>query len=141
MVRPYLSIRNATKQTGEIYFEITSDSSVAEIQRYNDQLDQWERKQGYQIKLSGGFSCIESYEQTTLFILRKLLDFSSSGSKGQREYNQKFLKESSLDFADDLKSKRSEMFLSIHAFSWFMERQERENHANQLYLQFDGKSA
>ena len=70
---------------------------------YNDQLDQWERKQGYQIKLSGGFSCIESYEQTTLFILRKLLDFSSSGSKGQREYNQKFLKESSLDFADDLK--------------------------------------
>lgn len=76
---------------------------MAEIQRYNDQLDQWERKQGYQIKLSGGFSCIESYEQTTLFILRKLLDFSSSGSKGQREYNQKFLKESSLDFADDLK--------------------------------------
>lgn len=103
VVRPYLSIKNATKQTGEIYFEITSDSSVAEIQRYNDQLDQWERKQGYQIKLSGGFSCIESYEQTTLFILRKLLDFSSSGSKGQREYNQKFLKESSLDFADDLK--------------------------------------
>lgn len=38
-----------------------------------------------------------------MFILRKLLDFSSSGSKGQREYNQKFLKESSLDFADDLK--------------------------------------
>lgn len=75
MVRPYLSIKNATKQTGEIYFEITSDSSVAEIQRYNDQLDQWERKQGYQIKLSGGFSCIESYEQTTLFILRKLLTF------------------------------------------------------------------
>ena len=103
VVRPYLSIKNATKQTGEIYFEITSDSSVTEIQRYNDQLDQWERKQGYQIKLSGGFSCIESYEQTTLFILRKLLDFSSSGSKGQREYNRKFLKESSLDFADDLK--------------------------------------
>ena len=40
VVRPYLSIKNATKQTGEIYFEITSDSSVAEIQRYNDQLDQ-----------------------------------------------------------------------------------------------------
>ena len=42
-------------------------------------------------------------EKLEMFILRKLLDFSSSGSKGQREYNQKFLKESSLDFADDLK--------------------------------------
>ena len=103
VVRPYLSIKNATKQTGEIYFEITSDSSVAEIQKYNDQLDRWERSQGYQINLSGGFSCIESYERTTLFILRKLLDFSNNGNKGQKEYNQKFLKESSLDFADDLK--------------------------------------
>lgn len=103
VVRPYLSIKNATKQTGEIYFEITSDSSVAEIQKYNDQLDRWEQSQGYQINLSGGFSCIESYERTTLFILRKLLDFSNNGNKGQKEYNQKFLKESSLDFADDLK--------------------------------------
>lgn len=103
VVRPYLSIKNATKQTGEIYFEITSDSSVAEIQKYNDQLDRWERSQGYQINLSGGFSCIESYERTTLFILRKLLDFSNNGNKGQKEYNQKFLKETSLDFADDLK--------------------------------------
>ena len=103
VVRPYLLIKNATKQTGEIYFEITSDSSVAEIQKYNDQLDRWERSQGYQINLSGGFSCIESYERTTLFILRKLLDFSNNGNKGQKEYNQKFLKETSLDFADDLK--------------------------------------
>lgn len=103
VVRPYLSIKNATKQTGEIYFEITSESSVAEIQKYNDQLDRWEQSQGYQINLSGGFSCIESYERTTLFILRKLLDFSNNGNKGQKEYNQKFLKESSLDFADDLK--------------------------------------
>lgn len=101
--RPYLSIKNAIKQTGEIYFEITSDSSVKEIQEYNNQLDPWERSQGYQINLSGGFSCIESYERTTLFILKKLLEFSNNGNKGQREYNQKFLKESSLDFADDLK--------------------------------------
>ena len=28
VVRPYLSIRNAIKQTGEIYFETTSESSV-----------------------------------------------------------------------------------------------------------------
>lgn len=103
VVRPYLSIKNATKQTGEIYFEITPDSSVAEIQKYNNQLDRWERSQGYQINLSGGFSCIESYERTTLLILRKLLEFSNKGNKGQKEYNQKFLRESSLDFADDLK--------------------------------------
>ncbi|MCQ4862781.1 AAA family ATPase [Pseudoflavonifractor phocaeensis] len=103
VVRPYLTIKNAIKQTGEIYFEITSDSSVAEIQKYNNQLDRWERGQGYQINLSGGFSCIDSYERTTLFILRNLLNFSNEGNKGQREFNQKFLRESTLDFADDLK--------------------------------------
>lgn len=103
VVRPYLTIKNATKQTGEIYFEITSDSSVAEIQKYNDQLDRWERGQGYQINLSGGFSCIDSYECATMFILRNLLKFSNEGNKGQREFNQKFLRESTLDFADDLK--------------------------------------
>ena len=103
VVRPYLSIRNAIKQTGEIYFETTSESSVAEIQKYNDQLDSWERSQGYQIILSDGFACIQSYERTTLFILRRLLEFSNNGNKGQREYNQKFLRESPLDFADDLK--------------------------------------
>ncbi len=103
VVRPYLVLKNATKQTGEIYFEITPDSSITEIQEYNDQLDQWERNQGYQINLSDGFSCIDSYERTTLFILRNLLKFSNKGNKGQREFNRKFLSESTLDFADDLK--------------------------------------
>ncbi len=105
VVRPYLAIKNAIKQTGEIYFELPSDSSVsvAEIQKYNDQLDRWERRQGYQISMTGGFLCIDSYEQTTLFILRKLLEFSNKGNKGQREYNQNFLKLNTMDSADALK--------------------------------------
>jgi len=102
-VRPYLTIKNATKQTGEIYFEITSNLSAAEIQKYNNQLDRWERGQGYQINMTDGFLCIDSYEQTTLFILRRLLEFSNKGNKGQREYNQNFLKLNTMDSADNLK--------------------------------------
>lgn len=103
VVRPYIAIKNETQKTGEIYINVTSDISVAEIQKYNEHLDWWERKKGYQINLSGGFACIESYERTTLFILRKLQEFSQKGNKGQREYNKKFVKESSIVFTDDLK--------------------------------------
>lgn len=103
IVRPYLSIKNLIKQTGEIYFEMTSDVSVVDIQKYNNQLDNWERRQGYQINLANELVCIDSYEQRTLFILRSLLRFSNKGNKGQREYNRNFLKQSTMDFADDLK--------------------------------------
>lgn len=103
IVRPYLSVKNKIKRTGEIYFEIDSDPSAEDIQTYNNQLDRWEREQGYQINLADGFLCIDSYEQTTLRILRRLLEFSNKGNKGQQEYNRNFLKQSAIDFADDLK--------------------------------------
>lgn len=105
VVLPYLRMKNAIRQTGEIYFEVSSDACVEEIRNYNAQLGPWERKQGYEISVSDGISCIRSYEQTTLFILNALREFSNSGNKGQREYNQKFLRESTLDLADDLKKR------------------------------------
>lgn len=105
IVRPYLHYKNLIKQTGEIYFEITSEASVADIQKYNDELDCWEHREGYQINLMDGFACIDSYERTTLFILKKLLEFSAKSNKGQREYNSNFLKQSTVDLTDPLKKK------------------------------------
>lgn len=103
VVRPYLHYRDLINQTGEIYFEITSDAIVKDIQRYNHSLDHWEQEKGYQINLVDGFACIDSYERTTLFILRKLLEFSRKGNNGQKEYNLGFLKQSTMNLTDPLK--------------------------------------
>ncbi|TQI67885.1 ATP-dependent RecD-like DNA helicase [Clostridium sp. KNHs216] len=103
VVRPYLFIKNSTKQTGEIYFEIDAVASKTVIDKYNAQLDSWEHSQGYQINLVDGLACIDSYEKTTLLILKQLLEFSKNGNKGQEEYNQNFLKQSKIDFTDRIK--------------------------------------
>lgn len=103
LVRPYLSLKNATKQTGEIYFEASSIASKQAISNFNASLDSWERGQGYRIKLVNGLACIELYEKTTISILQRLLGFSSSGNKGQREFNQNFIKQNKIYFTDRLK--------------------------------------
>lgn len=103
VVRPYLMLKRAIAQTGEIYFEADSIASERAIRKYNESLDQWERKAGYQINLNGGFACIDSYEKTTLFILQELMTYSTRGNKGQKEYNQNFLKQSGIQFTDSLK--------------------------------------
>ncbi len=100
VVRPYLLIRNAIKQTGEIYFE-NGIAETDDINAYNAQLDWWERKQGYSIKQENGFVGIELYEKTTTSILEKLVKFSHSGNKGQRQYNQRFIRNGGIGFSDD----------------------------------------
>lgn len=102
-VRPYLSIKNAIKQTGEIYFEADTVASIEAINRYNSQLDYWECKQGYKINLVDGLACIDSYEKTTFSILQRLLELANNGNKGQKEYNQVFLNQCGIDFTDRLK--------------------------------------
>lgn len=103
IVRPYLAIKNAIRQTGEIYFEATGDTSEELVQNYNNHLDTWECQQGYKINLEKGIVCIDSYEKNTLYILRELLKFASMGNKGQEAYNTKFLEQSAMNFADTLK--------------------------------------
>lgn len=101
--RPYLKIEKLIKETGEIYFNMSEIASKDEIDAYNEQLDDWERKQGYSISIDNEIVSIDSYENTTLEILRKLLACSQKGNKGQREFNQQFLKKCNIDFSDDLK--------------------------------------
>ena len=103
VVRPYLKIQNLIKQTGEIFFDIASVASEEEIEAYNDYLDDWERGNGYKINICDGLVSIDSYEQTTLTILDKLLKISRIGNQGQKEFNQAYLKNCGIIFEDDLK--------------------------------------
>ena len=101
--RPYLAIKNATKQSGEIYFEADTIASEESIKRFNMHLDNWERRAGHRILQENGMVCIEHYEKRTIYILQKLLALSHNGNMGQKEYNQRFLKQSGTIFTDPLK--------------------------------------
>ena len=98
-----MKIQNKIKETGEIYFDVESIASNDEIEVYNSQLDKWERDQGYEINVENGLASINSYEQSTLSILSKLLELSKLGNQGQKEYNQAYLKSCGITFEDDLK--------------------------------------
>ena len=102
-VRPYLSIKESTKKTGEIYFPVDAVASEEAVQDYNDSLDAWERKKGYLINNAEGVVTIDSFEQSTITILDTLLAFSHNSNKGQKELNTKFLKDSGIIFSDNMK--------------------------------------
>lgn len=115
IVCPYLSLKNAIKRTGEIYFDARTVATEKEIKDYNSHLDFWERKQGYKINIVDGMATIDSYEKATLDVLGKLLELSKRGNKGQRELNLKFIKGSKIDFADTLKEQAiREIFVNSH---------------------------
>ena len=102
-VQPYLALKNATKKTGEIYFEKDSVASENAIHRFNSTLDFWERKQGHTILEEGDMVYIEHFEHRTRYILEQLLRRSRIGNKGQKEFNKKFLKDCGIQFTDSRK--------------------------------------
>ncbi|MCH5259865.1 MAG: AAA family ATPase [Lachnospiraceae bacterium] len=102
IVRPYLSIKKAIMQTGEIYFEAQAIASDEEIDAFNCHLDDWERRQGYQIMRSAGLVYIDIYQKTTISILQKLQEFSSRGNRGQRAVNEGFVKRNQVILSDDI---------------------------------------
>ena len=98
---PYITLKNEIKKTGEIYFEKGIIATDKDITDYNNSLDNWEKSQGYQIKTVDDFVTIDSYERTTISILKSLICFTEEGNKGQKEYNASYLKESKLDLSED----------------------------------------
>ena len=102
-VRPYLTIENMIRKTGELYFDIDSVASREEIKKYNSSLDQWECSNGFMINEENGFLSIDSYETTTIFILDKLLKYSKMSNRGQRESNLRYLRQCNINFEDPLK--------------------------------------
>lgn len=102
---PYLAIKSAIKQTGEIYFEENTIADKKAIQEFNDSLDAWERKEGNSIVQEEDYVFIKDYETKTLYILQEIIKRSKVLNKGQKEYNQRYLKQSGIVFSDPLKEK------------------------------------
>ncbi len=73
------------------------------IKKYNDGLDTWERKNGFLINEKDGVVSIDSYESTTLFILKKLINYSHLPDREQQKSNERFLRECGMEFEDVLK--------------------------------------
>lgn len=97
---PYWTIMKHIQETGEIYCPINSKLTKSSIQKYNDQLDSWEKGKGYGIIEEDGVAYIDSYEESTLFILKKLLQLSRIQNKGQKEFNERYLRQSEIAFSD-----------------------------------------
>ena len=103
IVQPYLTIESLICETGELYFDVDSVASLEKIKKYNNSLDEWECNNGFLINEENGYLSINSYECTTLFILKKLLEFSKRPNRGQREANLRYLRECNIEFKDPLK--------------------------------------
>lgn len=100
---PYWSIAKSMQDTGEIYCDLGGDLTEQAIQKYNDCLDDWERQKGYEIISDGNVACIAAYEASTLFILNKLLELSQLPNKGQKEVNERYLRDCNIAFSDPKK--------------------------------------
>lgn len=95
IIMPYLKIRNAINNSGELYFKASEIASDKSINDYNEYLVEWEQNQGYSIINYSGLVTISAYENITLNILQRLLEFSQIGIKGQKELNARFIKDHS----------------------------------------------
>lgn len=93
ILMPYLKIRNAIRNTGEMYFKTSEIASEKAIENYNEYLVEWEQDQGYSIINESGLVTISVYERITLKILQALMGFAKTGIKGQKELNAKFIKD------------------------------------------------
>ena len=52
IVRPYLEIERQIKETGELYFNMDSVANLEKVDKYNANLDEWEKGQGFSIKIT-----------------------------------------------------------------------------------------
>lgn len=102
-VQPYLRIEKLISETGELYFDDRLIASKEAIRKYNNGLDAWERNNGFLINEKEGVVSIDSYESTTLFILKKLLEYSHIPDREQQKNNERFLRECGIEFEDVLK--------------------------------------
>lgn len=103
LVQPYLKIEQMIRETGELYFEEKIIASRETIEKYNASLDLWERREGLLITENKGLVSIESYEITTLFILKKLLGMSHDTNQEQQNSNERYLRNCGFEFEDPLK--------------------------------------
>ena len=80
----------------------SSIASNEEIEQFNSLLDDWENREGYKVNIKENQVCIDSYEKTTINILKKLIEFSNNSNESRTEDNKKYLKEC-FEEIDDVK--------------------------------------
>lgn len=104
IVTPYLYIKKLINDTGEIYFEksLFRDNTSDDIKKYNEHLDSWERNNGFSIEENNECVYIDSYAQSTIEILQKLIDHARSGNNGQKALNNSFIKGLHQSYGKDL---------------------------------------
>ena len=97
---PYMTIDNLISETGELLFKKSEIGSDAVIENYNTSLDDWERDKGYFIIEKEGLVTIASYYDTTINILKRLLQLTHNVSLDRQEENERFIKNCGIKFDD-----------------------------------------
>lgn len=93
---PYVRIKHLINSTGEIYFDkndVEYGNGKQSVEAYNNYLDEWDKNNGLQIIEKEGFVYIDNYVQDTKNIMLKLLEFCADGNEGQKQLNQRFVKD------------------------------------------------
>lgn len=100
LVQPYMTIDNLISETGELLFKKSEIGGDAVIENYNTSLDDWERDKGYFIIEKEGLVTIASYYDTTINILKRLLQLTHNVSLDRQEENERFIKNCGIKFDD-----------------------------------------
>lgn len=114
LVQPYMTIDNLISETGELLFKKSEIGSDAVIENYNTSLDDWERDKGYFIIEKEGLVTIASYYDTTINILKRLLQLTHNVSLDRQEENERFIKNCGIKF-DDIDKKIALKYLFVNS--------------------------
>lgn len=101
-------------------------------------MDLWEQNNGFLINEKGGMVSIDSYERTTMFILKRLLKLSHISNREQQRYNEKYLRECGIEFEDKLKKNCTKISFCVIANNvdiWCS--RNRQDNIDKLYLSND----
>lgn len=114
LVQPYITIDNLIGETGELLFEKSEIGSNGVIENYNISLDDWERAKGYSIIERKGLVTIASYYDTTINILKRLLQLTHNARFDRQEENERFIKNCGIKF-DDIDKKIALKYLFVNS--------------------------
>ncbi len=114
LVQPYITIDNLIGETGELLFEKSEIGSNGVIENYNISLDDWERAKGYSIIEREGLVTIASYYDTTINILKRLLQLTHNARFDRQKENERFIKNCGIKF-DDIDKKIPLKYLFVNS--------------------------
>lgn len=100
---PYLKIKDLIQNTGEIYFDIEDIGTFEDIAKYNQNLSEYDIKEGHLIKHNKTLATIHLYEHTSLQILKTLIHKSQTDNRGQQTINNKYVVTLANEKIDEIK--------------------------------------